>query len=259
VLDALTRKFKLCADVDLAGLARACPPTLSGADLYALCADAWMLTLKRHIAHDSTDGEAAEQAQNHPPGGGSEQQQQQQQEPQEPQEPQEQPQPVLEVTQQDFVQALAALTPSLSREDIARYEAIKQHYDSQQGFGGGSGSRGHPQQADSGNGSSSPHAAAAQLTQGQQDLSSTTGTSSSSSAVPGSSQPPAPPQPEARAVGAESADGLAEACTTLAPAKHEPAADMPPAPPGKPKAPANGKRKKASKQQQQQQQQQQQR
>jgi len=35
---ALTRKFSLSADVDLAALSAACPPQLTGADLYALCA-----------------------------------------------------------------------------------------------------------------------------------------------------------------------------------------------------------------------------
>lgn len=46
---ALARKFVLSADVDLGEVARHCPTTLSGADLYALCADAWMEALKRHI------------------------------------------------------------------------------------------------------------------------------------------------------------------------------------------------------------------
>ncbi|GIM02538.1 hypothetical protein Vretimale_7353, partial [Volvox reticuliferus] len=49
VLKALTRKFQLADDVDLQSLASACPATLTGADLYALCADAWMTALQRHI------------------------------------------------------------------------------------------------------------------------------------------------------------------------------------------------------------------
>lgn len=117
VLHALTRKFKLSADVDLDQLARSCPVTLSGADLYALCADAWMVAFKRHISSNSnsssdettaTDGQQQQQQ-----GGASLQ---------------------LEVCQCDFQQALAALTPSLSQEELARYLAIKQHYDAQQGF-----------------------------------------------------------------------------------------------------------------------------
>lgn len=48
-LQALTRKFCLAPDVNLPAVAAACPITLSGADLYALCADAWMGALQRHI------------------------------------------------------------------------------------------------------------------------------------------------------------------------------------------------------------------
>ena len=50
VLRALTRKFKLAPSVDLDAVARECAPTYTGADLYALCADAWMAGLKRFIA-----------------------------------------------------------------------------------------------------------------------------------------------------------------------------------------------------------------
>ena len=50
VLHALTRKFKLASSVDLDAVARECAPTYTGADLYALCADAWMAGLKRLVA-----------------------------------------------------------------------------------------------------------------------------------------------------------------------------------------------------------------
>jgi SpoVK/Ycf46/Vps4 family AAA+-type ATPase len=56
----LTRKFKLAADVDLAAISRACPKTLSGADLYALAADAWMVALKRRIAELEGSGHLEE-------------------------------------------------------------------------------------------------------------------------------------------------------------------------------------------------------
>lgn len=61
VLKALTRKFSLAADVDLSAVAAACPPTLSGADLYALCADAWMVALKQRIAAIEASGSHQEQ------------------------------------------------------------------------------------------------------------------------------------------------------------------------------------------------------
>lgn len=130
VLQALTRKFKLSPDVNLASLAHSCPVALSGADLYALCADAWMVAFKRHISttesNDSSSSSSCQQL-----GESTGQPLKQQQEDGKGSAAME-----LEVCQADFVQALAALTPSLSQEELSRYLAIKQHYDAQQGFGG---------------------------------------------------------------------------------------------------------------------------
>jgi len=123
VLQALTRKFKLSADVDLTSLAHKCPITLSGADLYALCADAWMVSFKRHIS--SSEQEHVQDSPAHTQDAAGLQQLQGHQA----------EAAVLEVCQDDFLQALAALTPSLSQEELSRYLAIKQHYDAQQGFG----------------------------------------------------------------------------------------------------------------------------
>ena len=50
VLQALTRKFKLEHDIDLHIIAEKCPPTFTGADMYALSSDAWMTALKRTVA-----------------------------------------------------------------------------------------------------------------------------------------------------------------------------------------------------------------
>ena len=50
VLQALTRKFRLAASVDLQRIAEQCGSNLTGADLYALCADAWMAALRRITA-----------------------------------------------------------------------------------------------------------------------------------------------------------------------------------------------------------------
>ena len=43
-------RFTLSTEVDLEAVARECAPTYTGADLYALCADAWMAALKRSMA-----------------------------------------------------------------------------------------------------------------------------------------------------------------------------------------------------------------
>lgn len=50
VLKALTRKFKLHRDVSLYSIAKKCPPTFTGADMYALCADAWFSAAKRKVS-----------------------------------------------------------------------------------------------------------------------------------------------------------------------------------------------------------------
>ena len=50
VLHALTRKFQLEHDIDLPIIAEKCPPTFTGADMYALSSDAWMTALKRTVA-----------------------------------------------------------------------------------------------------------------------------------------------------------------------------------------------------------------
>lgn len=49
VLKALTRKFKLHDDVSLNSVAERCPPNFTGADMYALCADAWFHAAKRQV------------------------------------------------------------------------------------------------------------------------------------------------------------------------------------------------------------------
>ncbi len=40
----------------------------------------------------------------------------------------------VSVHERDFLDALASLTPSLSQEELARYLALKAHYDARQGF-----------------------------------------------------------------------------------------------------------------------------
>ncbi|DBB17357.1 TPA: hypothetical protein ACH3X3_014397 [Trebouxia sp. C0006] len=52
VLQALTRKFTLKDDIDLPIIAEKCPPTFTGADMYALSSDAWMTALKRTVAQE---------------------------------------------------------------------------------------------------------------------------------------------------------------------------------------------------------------
>jgi peroxin-6 len=50
ILQALTRKFHLAADVRLAAIADQCPLNFTGADFYALCSDALLLSYQRTVA-----------------------------------------------------------------------------------------------------------------------------------------------------------------------------------------------------------------
>lgn len=97
VIKALCRKFALEGDVDLAALAEGCPPRLTGADLYALCSDAWMTALKRRVKEQRGKEDEGSEAQ-------------------------------VVVRQDDFEQALKHLRPSLRAEDIAHYESIRDQY-----------------------------------------------------------------------------------------------------------------------------------
>ena len=105
VISALTRKFKQSDDVDLLQLSNQCPFQLTGADLYALCADAWMNALKRKIDNCTAGcgarrGEGEESDDDDP-----------------------------RVCQDDFVRALESLVPSLSLNELEKYERLRQSYD----------------------------------------------------------------------------------------------------------------------------------
>ncbi|GAX82166.1 hypothetical protein CEUSTIGMA_g9594.t1 [Chlamydomonas eustigma] len=161
VMKALTRKFTLDTDVDLQSISKLCPPQLTGADLYALCADAWMCALKRKILSNE---EMAEQKQQHPSdpsvlewGGdrssldATDQTLAEQAEVYDearrellrsaqllkkagegtPQETTFEEQHVLRVQHADFCAALNALVPSLSLEELMKYERLRDQYQGQ--------------------------------------------------------------------------------------------------------------------------------
>ncbi|XP_048737243.1 peroxisomal ATPase PEX6-like isoform X2 [Ostrea edulis] len=89
VLKALTRKFEMADDVDLDALAEKCPSNLTGADFYALCSDA-MLNRMKHKIQQLEAGENVNEAE-------------------------------IIVSQEDFEEALANLSPSLTDAEIQRY------------------------------------------------------------------------------------------------------------------------------------------
>lgn len=59
VLTALTRKFNMADDVDLQALSGGVPAQCTGADLYGMCADAWLQALRRRIKELTASGRVA--------------------------------------------------------------------------------------------------------------------------------------------------------------------------------------------------------
>jgi len=126
VLKALTRKFALSPDVDLDAVAALCPDTYTGADLYALCADAWMRSAKRLLSEEE---EARKQQQ--------QQQQQQEQQgqhqatlpaPDAPVRGKPDPPKEVVVTQADFVGAQKGVVPSVTAQSLAEYQSLRAKY-----------------------------------------------------------------------------------------------------------------------------------
>lgn len=98
VLKALTRKFKLHEDVSLYEIALKCPPNFTGADMYALCADAWFHAAKRKVSVDDSDSR-----------------------------PPDQPEAIV-VEYEDFIEVLRELSPSLSMAELMKYEKLRDQF-----------------------------------------------------------------------------------------------------------------------------------
>ncbi|XP_059438580.1 peroxisomal ATPase PEX6 [Corylus avellana] len=100
VLKALTRKFKLHQDVSLYSIAKKCPQNFTGADMYALCADAWFHAAKRKVLSvDSDSSRIDDQADS------------------------------VVVDYDDFVKVLEELSPSLSMAELKRYELLRDQFE----------------------------------------------------------------------------------------------------------------------------------
>lgn len=100
VLKALTRKFTLHQDISLYSIAKRCPQTFTGADMYALCADAWFHAAKRKVlGSDSESSSQVHQADS------------------------------VVVEYDDFIKVLAELSPSLSITELKKYEALRDQFE----------------------------------------------------------------------------------------------------------------------------------
>ncbi|XP_062226738.1 peroxisomal ATPase PEX6 [Phragmites australis] len=98
ILKAQTRKYKLHENVSLLSVAQRCPPNFTGADIYALCADAWFHAAKRTVKTFETDPSRSNDA-------GAEE-------------------VIVEID--DFMMVLGDISPSVSLEELQNYEQLRQ-------------------------------------------------------------------------------------------------------------------------------------
>jgi peroxin-6 len=132
ILRAQTRRFSLAADVDLAQVAECLPHNLTGADLYALSADAVMCAIRRTITlfapegdegsggggdSSSSSGDGVGGSGGGGDGGGGV--------------VQVSPTGPVVVEPSDFAQAIANLKPSVSLRELERYEELHQSFQAQ--------------------------------------------------------------------------------------------------------------------------------
>lgn len=100
VLKALTRKFKLKEDISLLSIAKRCPPNFTGADMYALCADAWFHAAKRKALASDSDSTGSEEMD-----------------------------VSIIVEYEDFLKVLGEISPSLSMAELKKYELLRQQFE----------------------------------------------------------------------------------------------------------------------------------
>ncbi|GAA5839198.1 hypothetical protein JCM9279_002624 [Rhodotorula babjevae] len=123
IMRALTRKFKLAPETDLAKLAEQCPYNYTGADFYALCSDAMLKAMTRKATE--VDDRIAELNKQPPYSTGAAPALTPQYYLAELATPQE-----IEVlvAQQDFEAALAELVPSVSQAEMLHYKTVQSRF-----------------------------------------------------------------------------------------------------------------------------------
>ena len=127
VLRALTKKFVVgeerSDDGTLVSLARRVPARFTGADMYALCADAWMRAAKRTVAKmerergngDADEADDRDEARGERRATKSS--------------------AAVIVLARDFDDALAELSPSLTDADVAHYARMRENFEGSRGGG----------------------------------------------------------------------------------------------------------------------------
>lgn len=105
ILKALTRKLHVCPNVNLQEIAELCPTNLTGADMYALCSDAHVIAVAEEVDNlEKGDPSVIEQLRKS-----------------------DTTKKVI-VKQVHFTKALENLTPSVSKEELKRYELLAKQF-----------------------------------------------------------------------------------------------------------------------------------
>ncbi|KAL2315287.1 Peroxisomal ATPase pex6 [Schizosaccharomyces pombe] len=113
MLRALTKTFKLDETIDLNEIAKNCHPNFTGADMYALCSDAVLSAIKRKtneidllIQASGTDLSTEEFFKRNENQDSLE----------------------LRITKEDFLTSLKKLRPSISEQELHRYEMVRHQF-----------------------------------------------------------------------------------------------------------------------------------
>ena len=105
IISAITRKFALDPELTLERVAEALPLTLTGADLFALCSDAYRCAIRERV--QELEGEAGSSSLG---------------------EMKDERKHVVLVRQRHFQQALDSITPSVSESDMRYYREVQAKY-----------------------------------------------------------------------------------------------------------------------------------
>ncbi|GJJ75905.1 peroxin-6 [Entomortierella parvispora] len=123
IIQALTRKFRLHPSLDLANVAEKCPFNYTGADFYALCSDAMLKAMSRTA--DGIESRVvainADETSTLPRPISSQYYLDHLAQPDEI---------LVQVTEQDFDQALAELIPSVSAQELDHYKQVQKMFNS---------------------------------------------------------------------------------------------------------------------------------
>ena len=110
ILIAQTNKFNLFEDVNFDDLVKLCPEDYSGADIYAVCSLAFTLALKSFLENNVKKIGIEKENYNHNDNNNNKDK------------------VLFYVKSIDFINSINKISPSISREELNKYEELKKKY-----------------------------------------------------------------------------------------------------------------------------------